>query len=109
MLGILIATIVNTATCYNNHIAIITYIEIIIDGFLNTAFTKNNRNMHAFILGAILDADIYTAFAVGFGGNINISCGIPPSLFTINPEIIGSLWYTVQVSHLCQHMHLNIV
>ena len=109
MLGILIATVVNTAASHNNYVAIITYVEIIIDSFLNTAFTKNNRNMHTFILGAILDADIYTAFTVSFSSNINISCGIPPRLFTINAEIIGSLWYAVQVSHLCQHMHLNIV
>ena len=61
MLGILHAAVVNAAAGYDDHIAVLADIEVIVNGLLETALAEHDRDMYALMFGTRFDLDINTA------------------------------------------------
>ena len=108
MLGILHTAVINAAAGNNHDVTVFADIKVIINGFLQTALGKDDRDMHALMHRAWFDADIDAA-AVFFGGDIDIRGGISSGKTSVGTEIIGACRNLVQIGNFTDQSFLNFI
>ena len=106
--GILHATVINTAAGNYYNVAALSNIKVIINGFLQTALGKNDRNMHTLMHRTGFDADINTA-AVFLGCDIYVCSCISPGETSVCTEIIGACRHFMQIGNFADQPFLDFI
>ena len=102
------AAIADAAAGYNRHIAVVTNKKVVIDHILQPAFLNDDRDVHAFIFGAVLDVNINSGL-VRLRNNVNIGSSISAGKLTIRADIISAFRHIMKISHFAQQALLNQV
>ena len=108
VLRFLVSAVVNTAACHNHHISPLSYIEVVIHRFRQTALAENHRDMNAFMFCKRPNFNINSA-PVLFGYNVNIGCRGTLRRLSISPDIVCSLRDLVESGYLLQDSHLDCI
>ena len=87
MFGILLAAVIDTAACYDQHITVVTHVEIVVYSLLDTTLAENHRNVNTLMFRARFDIDIDAA-DIFLRYDIYIRCSVTLCCFTVRPDII---------------------
>ena len=108
MLGIHTAAVADAASRDDDDVAVLAYVEIVIDDVVEAALTKDNRNMNALVLCAGFDVDI-DARTVLFGYDLDISGACASRQLTVASYIKCALRNSVEVCHFHEDPLLDLV
>ena len=104
--GFLVAGIVNTTACHDEHVGVLTDIKIVIYKILQSRLGQQHGNIHALVLGAGLDDDIDTGL-VRLGHDINVGGGVSCGTLTVGTDVIRALGHDLQIHDLGEKIFLN--
>lgn len=97
MLCVVVAFVVDAASCNNFHIGIFADLECVIDGFFQ-ALGKNYRNMDVFVFCIRLDDDINARF-VCLRDDIDIFRNMAFDALAVFANVIGALRERVDIGN----------
>ena len=108
MFGVHVAAVVDAASRYDDHVAVFSYEEIVIDDVVQAALLHDHGDMDALIFRAGLNVDIDSG-SVFLGDNLDVGGVLAPCQLAVASDVVGALRDGVEVRYFHEDPLLDLV